>query len=58
MIAVLFSQAHTWAFTGLFLKTRNYCRIFGLKNYVTIVGPDHVRKGMIEMLEAVGKRYE
>ena len=35
-----------------------YGWIFGLKNYVTIVGPEYVRKGMIEMLEAVGKRYE
>lgn len=35
-----------------------YGWVFGLKNYVTIVGPDHVRKGMIEMLEAVSKRYE
>ena len=35
-----------------------YGWVFGLKNYVTIVGPEHVRKGMQDMLEAVGKRYE
>lgn len=34
-----------------------YGWVFGLKNYVTIVGPEDVRKGMIDMLEAVKKRY-
>lgn len=34
-----------------------YGWVFGLKNYVTIMGPEHVRQGMKDMLEAVGKRY-
>ena len=34
-----------------------YGWVFGLKNYVTIVAPEHVRNGMRDMLEAVGKRY-
>lgn len=34
-----------------------YGWVFGLKNYVTIMGLEHVRQGMKDMLEAVGKRY-
>ena len=34
-----------------------YGWVFGLKNYVTIMGPEHVRQGMKDMLEVVGKRY-
>lgn len=34
-----------------------YGWVFGLKNYVTVMGPEHVRQGMKDMLEAVGKRY-
>ena len=34
-----------------------YGWVFSLKNYVTIVAPEHVRNGMRDMLEAVGKRY-
>lgn len=32
--------------------------IFGLGNYVTIVGPEGVKKKMVEALEEVRKRYE
>lgn len=35
-----------------------YGWIFGLGNYVTIVGPDSVKEGMKKALEKVTKRYE
>ena len=35
-----------------------YAWVFGLGNYVTITGPDHVVKGMKDMLEKVSKHYE
>lgn len=31
--------------------------VFGLGNYVTITGPEHVKQEMKEMLEEVHKRY-
>ncbi|MBP3644954.1 MAG: WYL domain-containing protein [Clostridia bacterium] len=35
-----------------------YGWIFGLGNYVTIVGPERVKEGMKKALEKVTKRYE
>ena len=31
--------------------------VFGLGNYVTITGPEHVKQEMKEMLEEIHKRY-
>lgn len=32
--------------------------VFGLGDFVTIIGPESVRQQMVEMLERVHKRYE
>ena len=33
-------------------------RVFGLGNYVTIVGPEDVKEKMKKMLDSVRKRYD
>lgn len=39
-------------------STQFYGWVFGLKNFVTIEGPQNVVDGMKDMLAAVGKRYD
>ena len=41
----------------VFVSNQFYGWVFGLKNYVTIMGPQWVRDGMKDMLKAVEKRY-